>query len=203
MKNKTVSICLALIVLGLGGPSMARSDDHSEGKRHDSATFRRANFSNEFGVHTPDAINARGYAVVRSQGSGHLVKIFVNGLIPGEKYAILNHWFEPIPERGIGSTLGPDFEDDPSCNGHGQFLGEWPIAADKKGRMKVRVWVPQLAPHIWVVNLKKFMEVTGGMTHRPSSPAAFTIGGLMIPYQDLRERETDFQDMDPLIPNGC
>jgi hypothetical protein len=69
----------------------------------EDATFRRSNFSNEFNIKTPEGINARGSASVISTQSKHKVKINVNGLKPGETYVILNHWFEPIPDRGVRS----------------------------------------------------------------------------------------------------
>lgn len=142
----------------------------------------------------PEGINARGYAVVKSRNDRHHVKIHVNGLLPGETYVIINHWFEPIPERGV-----PRSDDDvPSCTGHFQFLGE-PVQADRKGRLKVNVKVDQLAPHIWVANLAKFMEVTDGFEHAPGSAAAFVIGGLLLDYADIVENEENFDDHGRLI----
>lgn len=76
------------------------------------------------------------------------------------------------------------------------LLGE-PVV-DKKGRLEARVRVDQLAPHIWVVDFAKFSEVTGGGTQAPSSPDAFVIGGLLIPFEDLLEEEGAFVDTDPL-----
>jgi hypothetical protein len=162
----------------------------------EGTVFRRSNFSNEFKINTPEGINARGTAVVKSKNSKHRVKINVNGLPPGETYVILNHWFEPVPERGVpNSDDGP--EDDPSCNGHFQFIGE-PVVADKKGRLKINVTVDQLAPHIWVANFAKFLEVTNNGTQAPANADAFTLGGLVIPYMDIVEQEEDFVDTDPL-----
>jgi hypothetical protein len=158
--------------------------------------FRRSNFSNEFNIKTAEGINARGFAEVMSKRSRHHVKIRAHGLLHGETYVILNHWFEPVPERGVpNSDDGP--EDDPSCNGHFQFLGE-PVVADKKGRLKINVTVNQLAPHIWVANFAKFLEVTNNGTQAPANADAFTTGGLLIPYADIVEREADFVDTDPL-----
>lgn len=170
-------------------PRLGQADDgHS--------VFRRSNFSNEFNINTPEGINARGFAEVTSNNSRHQVKINVNGLQPGETYVILNHWFEPFSGRGIpNADDGP--EDDPSCTGHFQFLGG-PKKADKKGRLKVKVMVNQLAPHIWVANLAKFIEVTNGGTQAPAKADAFITGGLLIPYADIVEREADFTDTDPL-----
>ncbi len=162
----------------------------------EGTVFRRSNFSNEFKINTPEGINARGTAVVKSKNSKHRVKINVNGLPPGETYVILNHWFEPVPERGVpNSDDGP--EDDPSCNGHFQFIGE-PVVADKKGRLKINVTVDQLAPHIWVANFAKFLEVTNNGTQAPANADAFTLGGLVIPYMDIVEQEENFVDTDPL-----
>lgn len=161
-----------------------------------SIVFRRSNFSNEFKLSTPEGINARGFAEVRSNNAKHRVKIRVNGLPPGETYVILNHWFEPVQARGVpNSDDGP--EDDPSCNGHFQFLGE-PVVADKKGRLKVNVKVDQLAPHIWVANFAKFLKVTDNGNQSPASPDPFTIGGLVIPYEDIVASEANFVDTDPL-----
>lgn len=158
--------------------------------------FRRSNFSNEFNINTPEGFNARGSAKIWSNNSKHYVKINVNGLQPGETYVILNHWFEPVPDRGIpNSDDGP--KDDPSCTGHFQFLGE-PKEVDKKGRLKVKVKVHQLAPHIWVANLTKFMELIKDGAQAPANADAFTTGGLLIPYADIVEREADFIDTDPL-----
>ena len=137
--------------------------------------FRLSNFSNEFKINTPEGINARGSAEVKSKYSSHHVKIQVNGLPPGETYVILNHWFEPVQDRGVPNSDDGQ-EDDPSCNGHFQFLGE-PVKADKKGRLKVNVQVDQLAPHIWVANLAKFGELTNGGTQAPANADAFTTGG--------------------------
>lgn len=158
--------------------------------------FRRSNFSNEFNITTPEGINARGFAVVNSKNSRHHVKIEVNGLPPNETYVILNHWFEPVQARGVpNSDDGP--EDDPSCTGHFQFLGE-PVVADKKGRFKVNVKVDQLAPHIWVANFAKFLEATNNGNQAPASPDPFTIGGLVIPYEDIIQLEANFVNTDPL-----
>lgn len=165
----------------------------------DHRIFRRANFSNEFELTTPEGINARGSAEVRSSSGRHKVKLDVNGLTPGAAFVVINHWFDPVPARGIGPT---DPSEDPSCNGHFQFLGADDVAdpeiADHKGRLKVNTRVPQLAPHIWVVDLVKFVEVTNGLSQAPASPDAFVIGGLMIPFEDLLEVEDDFENTDPL-----
>ncbi len=161
-----------------------------------STVFRRSNFSNEFKISTPEGINARGFAVVRSRNARHHVKIHVNGLPPGETYVILNHWFEPVSERGVpNSDDGP--ADDPSCTGHFQFLGE-PVTADRQGRLRMHTKVNQLAPHIWVANFAKFLEVTKGGTQAPENADAFTTGGLLVPYADVVAREADFIDTDPL-----
>jgi len=80
-------------------------------------TFRRDNFSNEFGLTTPEGENARGFATVKSGSGTHKVKIRVDGLTPGAAFVVINHFFEPIPMRGIGSSAPAD---DPSCNGHFQ-----------------------------------------------------------------------------------
>lgn len=163
------------------------------------ATFRRSNFSNEFNIQTPEGINARGSATVISTQLKHQVKINANGLNPGETYVILNHWFEPIPNRGVPDSQGALV--DPSCNGHFQFLGA-PISANKKGEIEVNVKVEQLAPHIWIANLAKFMEVTKKGTQAPANADAFATGGLLIPYADIVSREADFIDTDPLTNCG-
>ena len=157
--------------------------------------FRHANFSNEFNLTTPEGINARGSADVKTNNNGHKVTIEANGLLPGSTYVILNHWFEPIPARGVPDSEGALV--DPSCNGHFQFLGE-PVIANNKGKISVQVQVGQLAPHIWVANLEIFMAVTNGGTQAPSSPAAFVTGGLVMPFYDIVAQEGDFVDTDPL-----
>jgi hypothetical protein len=177
----------------LSMPQMGQADQGS-------TVFRRSNFSNEFKINTPEGINARGSAEVKSAGSRHHVKIQVNGLPPGETYVILNHWFEPVPERGVPDSIGATV--DPSCNGHFQFLGE-PVKADNKGKLKVDVYVKQLAPHIWVANFAKFMEVTKGGTQAPANADAFTTGGLLIPYDDVVKSEADFVNTDPLTNCGA
>ena len=166
---------------------------------HREITYRRSNFSNEFNIKTPEGINARGFAKVKSKNSHHQVSIHVNGLPPGETYVILNHWFEPISERGIPDSAGALI--DPSCNGHFQSLGD-PIISDRKGRLSVHVRVDQIAPHIWVANLAKFMEVTNGGTQAPASADAFVTGGLLMPFEDIVENEADFIDTDPLTNCG-
>jgi hypothetical protein len=188
--NKVTLMTLLFTVMGmLSIPQVVQANG-------EGTVFRRSNFSNEFKINTPEGINARGFAEVKSKNSRHHVKINVNGLPPGETYVILNHWFEPVPERGVpNSDDGP--EDDPSCTGHFQFLGE-PVVADKKGRLKINVTVDQLAPHIWVANFAKFLEVTNNGTQAPANADAFTTGGLVIPYADIVEREADFVDTDPL-----
>lgn len=163
----------------------------------ESTVFRRANFSNEFDIKTAEGINARGSAEVKSKDSKHHIEIHVNGLLPGATYVILNHWFEPVPERGV-----PRANDDvPSCTGHFQFLGE-SFVADKKGRLKVELTVDQLAPHIWVANFEKFLEVTDRLEHAPNSAAAFVAGGLLVPYADIVEAEDGFVDNGRLITEG-
>ncbi|MCI0667579.1 MAG: hypothetical protein L0Y43_05950, partial [Methylococcaceae bacterium] len=89
----------------------------------DDNIFRMSNLSNEFKLTTPEGINARGSAEVRSSAGSHRVKIDVNGLTPGAPFVVINHWFDPIPARGIGTS---DPAQDPSCNGHFQFLGATP-----------------------------------------------------------------------------
>jgi len=188
--NKVTLVAMLFTVMGMISiPQVVQANG-------EGTVFRRSNFSNEFKINTPEGINARGFADVKSKNSRDHVKIKVNGLPPGETYVILNHWFEPVPERGVpNSDDGP--EDDPSCTGHFQFLGE-PVVADKKGRLKINVTVDQLAPHIWVANFAKFLEVTNNGTQAPANADAFTTGGLVIPYADIVEREVDFVDADPL-----
>ncbi len=183
---------LTILISTLSIPHIVQAD-------HGSVIFRRANFSNEFKINTPEAINANGFTEIRSINSRHYVKIKVNGLMPGETYVILNHWFEPIPDRGVPDSPGALV--DPSCNGHFQFLGE-PVTADKKGRIKIRTKVNQLAPHIWVANFAKFLEVTQGGTQAPANADAFTSGGLLLPYADIVEREGEFIDTSPLTNCG-
>jgi hypothetical protein len=164
----------------------------------DDNIFRMSNLSNEFKLTTPEGINARGSAEVRSSAGSHRVKIDVNGLTPGAAFAVINHWFDPIPARGIGTS---DPAEDPSCNGHFQFLGATaaePGVVDHKGRLEINVRVPQLAPHVWVVDLAKFLEVTGNGSQAPASPDAFVIGGLLIPFGDLAAAEQNFIDTAPL-----
>lgn len=182
----TASINLLLI------PQSVQADN-----RH--MVYRRSNFSNEFEIKTPEGINARGFAEVLSLYGRHHVKIVAHGLIPGETYVILNHWFEPMPERGVPNSAGASV--DPSCNGHFQFLGE-PVVANRKGKINVRASVNQLAPHIWVANLVRFQELTKGGTQAPANADAFTTGGLLIPYADIVEREGDFMDTEPLTDCG-
>ena len=168
-----------------------------EAQAHDR-TFRMSNFSNEFELTTPEGINARGTAEIKSTSRDHRIKINVNGLTPGAAFVVINHWFDPIPARGIGPSNPAE---DPSCNGHFQFLGATPaepIVADHKGRLKINTRVPQLAPHIWVVDLEKFLDLTGGGTHAPSGPEAFVTGGLMIPFNDIVADEEIFVDAAPL-----
>jgi hypothetical protein len=191
--NKATFIILLITATALLSISQAAQAHENE------PVHRRANFSNEFNIYTPEGINARGYAVVYSRNSRHAVHIHANGLMPGATYVILNHWFEPIPKRGVPDSEGALV--DPSCNGHFQFLGK-PVKANKKGTFEVNVTVDQLAPHIWVANLAKFMEVTGNGAHAPVSADAFVTGGLMIPYYDIVEREHDFIDTDPLTDCG-
>jgi hypothetical protein len=185
--KKTKLIIFLISILGmLSIPQIGQAE----------TVFRRANFSNEFDIKTPEGINARGFAEVRSSNSIHRVKINANGLIPGSTYVILNHWFEPVSERGIpNADDGP--EDDPSCNGHFQFLGE-PVVVDKKGRIKVNVKVDQLAPHIWLADFAKFIELTEGGTQAPANADAFATGGLIVPFADIVEAEAAFVDTDPL-----
>lgn len=70
--------------------------------------------------------------------------------------------------------------------------------ADDKGRLTIETRVPQLAPHVWVVDLEKFLEGTGNGSRAPSSPDAFVIGGLLIPFGDLLAGEANFVDAAPL-----
>jgi hypothetical protein len=185
--NKIVLIALSIVITaGFSGPLMS-SDYYG-------FTYRRANFSNEFKIETAEGINARGFADVRSIRSGHHVRIKVDGLLPGETYVILNHWFEPIPNREIGPSGAAN---DPSCTGHFQFLGAPPpggIQANKHGEIRLRVNVDHLAPHIWVANLQTFFDVTSNGTTAPQSPDPFVIGGPVLPYQDLFLDEPDFPD---------
>lgn len=162
-------------------------------------TFHRSNFSNEFNIKTPEGINARGTAQVTSWNSRYHVNIRANGLLPGETYVILNHWFEPIPDRGVPDSDGALV--DPSCNGHFQFIGK-PTKADRRGQLWVFAHLNQLAPHIWVANLAKFMEVTNGGTQAPANADAFVTGGLLVPFMDIVEQESDFVDTDPLTNCG-
>ena len=173
--------------------SFVQADEKKE------TVFRRSNFSNEFKINTPDGVNARGFAEVKSKHNKHHIRIRANGLIPGATYVILNHWFEPIPQRGVPDSEGALV--DPSCNGHFQFLGK-PVIADKKGRIKVNVSTRQLAPHIWVANFAKFMQVTDNDSQAPASADAFTTGGLLIPYADIVQHEADFVDTAPLTDCG-
>ena len=188
MRKSTISLYWVSIIALILVPQISQA-------KRDNSTFRRANFSNEFNLHTPEGINARGFAKVYSRKSNHHVKIQVNGLSPGETYVILNHWFEPIPERGVPDSEGALV--DPSCNGHFQFLGK-PVKADHKGMLKINVKVKQLAPHIWVANFKTFMQVTNQGTQAPASADAFTTGGLLVPYADIVAKEASFIDTDPL-----
>jgi|GEM_PF-2481540 len=156
--------------------------------------FRLSNFSNEFGLTSPEGINARGSAEVKSNSGGHKIKIKVNGLTPGAAFVVINHWFDPIPARGIGPSNATD---DPSCTGHYQFLGATtanPREADRKGRLEINTRVSQLAPHIWVVDLERFLALTNGGTQAPAGPEAFVIGGLLIPFDDIVAAEGEFED---------
>jgi hypothetical protein len=187
MKKTMLGTFLITAAAMLSMPQLAQANE---------TVFRRSNFSNEFKISTPEGINARGFAEVESKDSKHYVEIHAHGLLPGATYVILNHWFEPVSERGVpNSDDGP--EDDPSCTGHFQFLGE-PVKADSKGKIKVSVTVEQLAPHIWVANFATFLEVTKNGTQAPANADAFTTGGLMIPYADIIELEEQFIDTDPL-----
>ncbi len=163
----------------------------------EGTVFRRSNFSNEFKITTPEGINTKGYAEVESTGSLHNIKIHVDGLLPNESYVLLNHWMEPVPERGVPDSAGALV--DPSCNGHTQTLS---VQSDNKGMIDVNVTAGQLAPHIWVANLAKFLEVTNNGTQAPSNADAFITGGLLIPYADIVEREASFVDTDPLTDCG-
>jgi len=193
--NKNVLIAMFIVITAcFSGPLMS-----ANGK-----IFRKGNMGNEFGIQTAEGINARGVAKIWSTDSGHRVQIKADGLLPGETYVILNHWFEPIKGRGIGPS---DPEDDPSCTGHFQFLGAPPpggIQANKHGEIRLRVKVDHLAPHIWVVNLKTFLDLTGGLSRLPDSADAFVLGGPPLPYQDLLGDEANFPDHGPLLQiNGC
>lgn len=189
--SKTIMIAVLTAVVGIFAYPWA------SGAQEETVTFRKSTLSNEFDIKTPEGINARGVATVTSTPSGHKVKIKVDGLTPGATFAILNHWFEPIPERGISSLI--DKTADPSCNGHFQFLGE-PVEANKKGKIKTVVQVNQLAPHIWVVNFAKFLEVTNEGNQAPASADAFITGGLLIPFADIHTEaaEENFEDTEPL-----
>lgn len=191
-KPNLIALLLITIISILSIPQIAQAGHHS-------VVFRRANFSNEFKINTPEAINARGFAEIKSIHSKHYVKIKVHGLMPGETYVILNHWFEPIPARGVPNSPGALI--DPSCNGHFQFLGK-PVTADNKGRIRIRTKVNQLAPHIWLANFATFLDVTKNGTQAPANADAFTSGGLVLPYADIVEREGEFIDTDPLTNCG-
>lgn len=184
----------ALIILMAAGIAATTSTVVLSGDNNGSSIFRRSNFSNEFELTTPEGINARGTALVNSNSGGHHVRIDVNGLTAGSAYVIINHFFEPVPARGVGPS---DPSEDPSCNGHFQFLGGL-IFADHKGELKVNTQVDQLAPHVWVVDFAKFLEVTDEGNQAPSSPDAFVTGGLLIPHADLLDEEGGFIDTDPL-----
>ena len=194
LENTVASAVIWLLVgtVGVGGLAAVAAGDE-EHRAH--PTLRRSNFSNEFGLTTPEGINARGNAFVRSRANWHRVVVRVSGLTPGREFVVLNHWFEPVAARGVGPSLPSD---DPSCNGHFQFLGPVPVRASHSGRLYVSDRVGQLAPHIWVVDLAKFLETTGSGTHAPSSPDSFVTGGLLIPFVDLLEEENDFRATDPL-----
>ena len=188
MKRNILIALFLIVAVAFSGPLLSA----------DGNAFRRANFSNEFGIKTAEGINARGFATVRSSNKGHIVKIWVNGLLPGETYVILNHWFEPISERGIGPSGS---ENDPSCTGHFQFIGPLPptgIQANKKGKIHLTRKVDHLAPHIWVANLQTFLDVTEGGTTAPQSPDAFVAGGPTLPFSDLFADEANFPDFGPL-----
>jgi hypothetical protein len=174
------------------GGTNSRSDGTVSPSPEVYDTFRRSNFSNEFNIKTAEGINARGWATVQSSPGDHKVIISANGLSPGETYVILNHWFEPIPERGIGPSGA---ENDPSCTGHFQFIGS-PMGtqANNKGELHLEERVQYLAPHIWVANLQTFGKVTSGGTTPPQSPDAFVIGGSLLPSNDLFADEADFTD---------
>jgi len=133
MQKPTLAAFLLTAVTIFSIPQIVQADPE------ESTIFRRANLGNEFGNKTAEGINARGYAEAKSKDYRHHVKIHVNGLLPGETYVIINHWFDPVPERGIPRAN----EGFPSCTGHFQFLGE-SFVADKKGRLKVNVRVDQL-----------------------------------------------------------
>ncbi len=191
MYKPTFAAFLISAVTLLSVPQIVQAD------QDENSVYRLANFSNEFNITTPEGINARGSAEVKSEDYMHHVKINVKGLLPGETYVILNHWFEPIPGRGV-----PRSNDlPPSCTGHFQFLGE-PVIADKKGRLKVNIKVDQLAPHFWVANFAKFLEVTNGFEHAPDSADAFVAGGLAVPYADIVGAEDAFIDNGRLIMEG-
>lgn len=195
------ALAVLFVVLLLGAPL-------GDGGAQEKKIFRRSNFSNEFNIKTYDGINARGFATVESEPVGHKVKIHVDGLSPGALFVILNHWFEPIPERGIISAIRPNVF--PSCTGHLQLLT--PVIVDEKGEINVAVEVDQLAPHIWVVDGAKFIKLTGGSDERgnprfsrqPDNADAFITGGVLIPFSDLLKLEARFKDLGRLIaPGGC
>lgn len=185
--NKVKFVTFIVTAIGmLSIPQVSQADD-------DQSVYRRSNFSNEFNINTPEGINARGYAEVESKDSAHNIKIQVDGLLPDETYVLINHWMEPVPARGVPDSEGAVV--DPSCNGHMQMLI---VKSNNKGMIDVNVTAGQLAPHIWVANFAKFMEVTNEGTQAPANADAFITGGLLIPYADIVEREADFIDTDPL-----
>ncbi|VAW53290.1 hypothetical protein MNBD_GAMMA07-2786 [hydrothermal vent metagenome] len=188
--NKAISAAFIVVV------STALFTSRISHAEEGNTVFRLSNFSNEFKLSTPEAINARGQAKVHSKGDKNFVNIHVNGLPPGETYVILNHWFEPIQARGIpNADDGP--ADDPSCTGHFQFIGD-PVTTDKHGKLNIHAQVNQLAPHIWVANFAKFLELTNNGTQAPANADAFTVGGLLIPYEDIVAQEAFFINNGPL-----
>ncbi len=135
--NKTTLTFFLMTIFGTS--TMFQIVQATEG----DTVYRRSNFSNEFKISTPEGINAKGYAEVESTGSLHNIKIHVDGLLPNESYVLLNHWMEPVPERGVPDSAGALV--DPSCNGHTQTLS---VQSDNKGMIDVNVTAGQLAPHI-------------------------------------------------------
>ena len=125
--NKTTLTFFLMTIFGTS--TMFQIVQATEG----DTVYRRSNFSNEFKISTPEGINAKGYAEVESTGSLHNIKIHVDGLLPNESYVLLNHWMEPVPERGVPDSAGALV--DPSCNGHTQTLS---VQSDNKGMIDVR-----------------------------------------------------------------
>ena len=195
MKRALTFLMMAAIAATTSTAVLSDSGDSDSDSDSGDSIFRRTHFSNEFNLQTPEGINARGGTTVRSTEGTHEVSIHARGLTPGRQFVIVNHFFEPVAGRGVGPSLPAD---DPSCTGHFQFIGAVPIVANDHGEIETAVEIDQLAPHIWVVDLAKFVETTAGGTQAPSSPDSFATGGLLIPYDDLLEDEASFVDTQPL-----